>query len=282
MSARQSWRSFALALSRVAWIWAILHAPAVRFVLQKLPGFRTLYRSEFNRLHPFDLSHGTDTSGVVGSNELPASKCTSETTHFYWGSQPSVARSALATLPSCETFTFIDLGCGKGRPLLVASEFPFRDIIGVELSPTLVEIARANSAIIEKRYPGRTHIHVEVGDAGAYRLPPGNIVIFLYNPFGEGIMLKLVAALEAALANERRSIFVIYQNPVFGACFDTSASLKRYFAANVRYAREERGFGPDITDAVVVWQSGNLPPYNLSANARIMVARPGHRAELAV
>src|SRR5690242_5062036 len=37
-------------------------------------------------------------------------------------------------------FTFIDLGSGKGRTLLMASDYPFRAIIGVELLPALHQI----------------------------------------------------------------------------------------------------------------------------------------------
>ena len=240
-----------------------------------------MYRIESNRVHPFDLAYGTDTSGFVSSKELPQSEHSSDVTHFYWGAQPSVVRAALATLPSLETFTFIDLGCGKGRPLFVATEFPFRAIIGVELSPTLAEIARLNADIVGKMHPGRTRARIETGDAGNYHFPPGNIVLFLYNPFGEGIMSRVVAGVEAAIAAERRSIYIVYQNPVFGTHFDASPDLKRYYAANILYIYEERGFGPDITDAVVIWQGGSLTQPRLGANARIVVSRPGHRAEVA-
>jgi len=36
-----------------------------------------------------------------------------------------------------EDFTFIDFGSAKGRALLLASEFPFKKIIGVDFSPKL-------------------------------------------------------------------------------------------------------------------------------------------------
>src|SRR5580700_6255635 len=41
-------------------------------------------------------------------------------------------------------FTFIDLGSGKGRTLLMASDYPFHRIVGVELLPSLHEIAQEN------------------------------------------------------------------------------------------------------------------------------------------
>ena len=43
-----------------------------------------------------------------------------------------------------EQLVFVDLGSGKGRTLLLASEYPFRRIVGVELSPKLHRIAKTN------------------------------------------------------------------------------------------------------------------------------------------
>jgi predicted RNA methylase len=43
-----------------------------------------------------------------------------------------------------EDFAFIDLGSGKGRTLLLAAEYPFERVIGVEYCPQLNEVARSN------------------------------------------------------------------------------------------------------------------------------------------
>ncbi len=163
---------------------------------------------------------------------------------------------------------------------MVAAEFPFRDIIGVELSPPLTEIARKNVALVEKQHPGRTRIRIEISDAGAYCLPPGNVVLFLYNPFGEEIIRKVVTGIETAQDAESRTIYVVYYNPVFGACFDASPALKRYYAASIPYAREERGYGPDTADPVVIWQGGGLARPFSGADAPIVITNPGVRAEL--
>ncbi len=231
----------------------------VRRALRKLPGANALYGGGWDRLHPFDRAHGTNTSGIVSANELQAAGDHEALAHVtvYGGSQPSVLRQALSRIPRPETSIFIDLGCGKGRPLLVASEFPFRGIVGVELSADLARSAEANAAIIAARFPGRTPIRVEVGDATAYALPAGNIVLFLYHPFGAELVIKVVKAVEAALVAERRTIYVVYYNPVHGACFDDSQLLSRRFARMLPYAREERGYGPDLSDAVVIWQGGD-------------------------
>lgn len=261
----------------------VLYDHRVRHALKNLPGANAVYGGGWDRVHPFDRSHGTDTSGTLSAGELRATVDHQALAHVtvYGGSQPSVLRQALSLVPQPDTCTFVDLGCGKGRPLLVASEFPFRDIVGVELSPSLARAARANAAIVAARYPQRTPVRVELGDATSYPLPTGNIVLFLYHPFGHEQVSKVVRAVEQALADDRsRAIHVIYYNPVHGDCFDDAPSLSRRFARMLPYAREERGFGPDLCDAVVVWQGGGQVAASAGARARIIVTNPGSRAEL--
>ncbi|HWN95838.1 MAG TPA: class I SAM-dependent methyltransferase, partial [Methylomirabilota bacterium] len=170
---------------------------------------------------------------------------------------------------------------GKGRPMLVASEFPFRDIVGVELSPALAEVARRNAAAIATRFSSRTPIRVECGDATAYPMPAGDVVLFIYNSFDTELMLKVVKNVEAALAADpQRSIFVVFCNPVSGACFDASPMLTRRFAQTIRYAQEERDYAEDMEDAIIIWQGGNAPPPTSRADAKIVIVKERWRAEL--
>jgi len=199
---KETLRAIIKTMDRFPFFWVILHSRPVRYVLLRRLNLVGLYRIGLNRPHPFDRVNGTDTGGVATSGGTKVD-------HPYWGAPPSVVRAALSKLPSLETFTFIDLGCGKGRPLFVATEFPFRRILGVDLSPSLVKIAQINAAIMERRYPAWTRVEAVAEDATTFRLPPGDIVLFLYNPFGEEIMVKVVAQVEAALAAESRTIFVV-------------------------------------------------------------------------
>lgn len=251
---------------------AIIQRRSVRRLLTKIPGLGFLYPSGWDLIHPFDRFHGTDTSGVVSEKDLPTHEIARNYAVGYAGSQPSVLRSALAELPRLDDYTFVDLGCGKGRPLLVASEFPFRDIIGVELSSPLVQVTQRNATIIANRFPARTPVRVAVGDASNYPLPPGNLVIFLYNPFHAELIANVVVGVEAALATESRSIYVIYYNPIASHCFDRSPQLHRHFAKMLPYADEELGYGPDRDDPIVIWHGGIASrPTDPSATAKIFV-----------
>jgi SAM-dependent methyltransferase len=108
---------------------------------------------------------------------------------------------------------FVDLGSGKGRAVFLAAQYPFRRVIGVELSPELHAVAEQNL----RRYDGKlggTRIELVNGDALAYELPPDVSVVFLFNPFGGELFSGVVANLLRSLDEHPRRLRVIYVNPV--------------------------------------------------------------------
>jgi len=176
--------------------------------------------------------------------------------HGYSGSQPGVMRKVFAMLPGAAQYSFLDLGCGKGRPLLVATEFPFKEIVGIELSLALAQIARNNAEIMSNHYSGRRRVRIEVGDATKSPIPSGDVVLFMANPFDEAMIRKMAVRVEAALALEERRIFVVYLNPTFGGCFDAVPSLRRRFTGQIPCAREELGYSTIGDELATVWQGG--------------------------
>lgn len=267
------------ALGRVPLLPDLFRQPAVRRLLGWIPGADSLYGSGWDRVHPYDRLNGTQTSGYVPASELPEGEPRAHAV-CYAGSQPSILRTALGTLPELGSCTFVDLGCGKGRALLVASEFPFRDIVGVELSPALVVTARRNADRIARRHPHRAAIRVSTGDATTWPLPAGDLVLFLYHPFDAEGVCRVAEAVRTALAQARRRLYVIYYNPVAGHCFDAVPSLRRRYARMLPYARDERGFGPDLTDTLVIWENGAARETLGPENCRIVTDRRGERASL--
>ena len=67
--------------------------------------------------------------------------------------------ASLAPIAPIDAYTFVDLGAGMGRAMLLAADYPFRAVVGVELHPTLARIARANLAIW--RAAKRTRVPME-------------------------------------------------------------------------------------------------------------------------
>lgn len=274
-------RHYIKAFGNAPFVYPVINVPCIKGVLSALPVSRALYGSKWDRKHPFDRAFGTDTSGFLFGDDILTGHPAEEHGSPYAGVQPSVLRNVLQTLPSLRQCTFIDLGCGKGRPMLIASEFPFRDIIGVELSPPLVEAARKNAMTMARSYPDRTLIRVEMGDATAYPLPAGDVVLFIYNSFDRELMLRVVQNVEAALSRDPlREVYVVYCNPASGDCFDASPLLVRRLARTVPYASEELDFAEDAEDAVIVWQGGSAPPPTSRADAKIVIVKDRWRAEL--
>ncbi len=180
-----------------------------------------------------------------------------------------------------DSFSFVDLGCGKAWPLRVASEFPFRDIVGVELSNALAEVARGNARLFKQRFPDRTVIRIEEADATTFRMPPGNYLVYLYSPFDMEIVQQIVRHIEASLAEQPRIVYVVYYNPAAAKAFDDSASLSRRSVRLYPYATEEVGYGPDSDDLVAIWQSAMAPPTTERTDAMI-VRTSATRARLRV
>ena len=157
--------------------------------------------------HPFDKEHGTDTGGKISSGEMTAVSLSALHASGYAGIPPSTLRPALAALPfKSEEFTFIDIGCGKGRALLIASEFPFRHVIGVELAIDMAQVARANVAL---KPAWKERISVANEDALTFELPNGPVVFFLYNPFTTMLLRRFLARIHRQLCCSPRPAFVI-------------------------------------------------------------------------
>jgi SAM-dependent methyltransferase len=109
---------------------------------------------------------------------------------------------------------FLDLGSGKGRMLLLAARYPFRRIIGVELSESLTAIARRNLARSRLR-PRCRDIELVTGDALDFAIPDDITVVYLFNPFRDAIFDGVVRRLEESVDRRPRSVRVIYRNPIY-------------------------------------------------------------------
>ena len=229
--------------------------------------------------HPIDQQYGIDTSGGMGFEQLGAGTSSDVFNTAYFGSQPSIIRQAIRMLPDQHGLTFMDIGCGKGRALAVASEFPFRRIIGVELASSLAKVARANAELVGRRFPDRTTIDVVEGDALTTAIPEGPLVIYMYHPFFRKLMKKLVRKVENWLAGSKSKVYVIYYNPMFPDLYDKSKRFRRVYAGMMDIDAGDRGTGPTYAaDAVVIWQSVGEPmlePHPQAAAARVEMVVPG-------
>jgi hypothetical protein len=107
------------------------------------------------------------------------------------------------------------MGSGKGRALLVASEFPFAKIVGVEISRELSGIAGQNVARYRSVSQRCTTFSLHCADATNYTFESEPLVLFLSNPFGRESVRRVLANLEASLVASPREAYLIYINPWF-------------------------------------------------------------------
>jgi SAM-dependent methyltransferase len=150
--------------------------------------------------------------------------------------RPSAARRVLRSLPIRDhsDYTFVDLGSGKGRMLLIASEFQFRRVVGVEMREDLH--AQALENVQRFRHPNtrRSEIECALVDATRYDFPAGNLVVYLFNPFGAQVVENVFRRLDATFEQQPRDIFIVYVYPESGFLLDTLRHFQNY-AETARY-----------------------------------------------
>ena len=191
-----------------------------RWLLWKVytTAFRTrwLYRGK-----RFDASMGTDTSawklGLRRNQQAIRQRISSpsrdDITGFF-AIEPVLTKKVLSALPiNYSSFTFVDIGSGTGRGVLIASLFPFRRIIGVELSSELNQKAEENLSRCVKSKQKCRDVTVLLADARDYEFPQDPLVIFLFNPFGERIMSRVVANLTRSFREHLREVLIVYWRP---------------------------------------------------------------------
>jgi Histone methylation protein DOT1 len=135
-------------------------------------------------------------------------------------------------------FTFIDMGSGKGRALLLASDYPFRRIVGVEILPELHAIAEDNFRRYKSDKQKCFRLESWCGDARAFEFPSEPTLLYLFNPFFEPVLRDVLAKLEKSLQDHPRKFVVLYANPisehiVSGAAFLTKVAGTHQYSVYV-------------------------------------------------
>jgi hypothetical protein len=156
--------------------------------------------------------------------------------HFhspYQPTEPALFREMLASLiqasPKIDLleFTFIDIGSGKGRALLLAADYPFRRILGIELLPPLHRVALGNIKKYKSDLQKCFAIDCLLGDACEFAFSPEPTVLYLFNPLPESGLVKMVSNLEHSLQEHPRPLFVLYHNPLLEHALTQSGAIKK-------------------------------------------------------
>jgi predicted RNA methylase len=170
----------------------------------------------------FDRDHGVSTrltSGSVLPLEHGIGDAKSvENGHGYEPTDAQVMRHILRFIESSYdvgALSFVDLGSGRGRTLLMASELPFREVIGVELDPMHCDAARENVACYRPRPPRRVRSNVRVccEDVTHFDYPDSDLLVYMFNPFRGSVFGEVLDNLAKFQRERGRRVTVVLSNP---------------------------------------------------------------------
>lgn len=195
--------------------------------------------------HPFDAANGVRTSGLIAGRHLKTGHRHDRHATAYYGVAPSVFHRLIQrwrrTGPAAPIgdFTFIDIGAGMGRAVLLAAEMPFRQVTGIELHPTLAGIARRN--LQHWRALGRVQspTRIRCCDAIEMPLPKTPTLAFLFNPFGAAVMRRLLRRIAKEFANRPGQLDLLYVNNEQEGELESVRGFQRLFLGQIARSRAD-------------------------------------------
>jgi len=195
--------------------------------------------------HPFDERYGVETSGLIPGEELRSGHRHDAFNTAYYAMAPSrfqrVMESWLADEDhsAIEDYSFVDLGCGKGRAVLLASEFRFREVVGVELHASLAKIAEANVAAWKAAGRAVCPVSIVCQDATEFVFPTGHCLLYLFHPFRSPVLERLIERIEADFASRPGMLDLIYFNPEGGELLEAHGGFERLWTGTVAMSEED-------------------------------------------
>jgi SAM-dependent methyltransferase len=209
---------------------------------------RTKHKPATPAVHPFDQLHGTDTSGLIPGSVIVqgTSARVSELTAYY-GVAPSILHGVLdiwlqrtttqpgEAPPNIERTIFLDIGAGKGRAMLLASQFPFLRVEGVELNPDLARIASANISLWnnDAQANALSPLTLHHADATTHPLPLEPTLAFLFHPFELPILRRFLRHIESSQAAHPHPFDLVYVNAEHDSYLDHHPAFRRLWTGLV-------------------------------------------------
>jgi SAM-dependent methyltransferase len=191
----------------------------------------------------FDREHGVDTSGTIRLAGLDIAGGNFAHGVYYKASEPeefrAVMRRLAMGLDGLSGYHFIDMGSGKGLVLLLAAEYGFRRVTGVEFARELHETAVKN---IAKKGLAESVESVH-GDAAAYAIPEGPLVLYFYEPFAYPVIEQVFANLEASFKGMPRRMVVLYHNAPASSVLSREGELRRELIQSRAWLEERPEWG---------------------------------------
>lgn len=161
----------------------------------------------------FDLTHGTDTMSWVSLKDLKINSDNKSRGVNYQPSRIVPLKMLLKKLNIHQGNTLVDIGCGKGRVLLIGADLGFKECRGIEFAEHLCEIAKKNIKCFSKNNNAKIKI-INI-DAVKYIFKKDESVFFMFHPFDSKVMDIIMNNINKSIKEYNRDIYIIYSNPVY-------------------------------------------------------------------
>jgi SAM-dependent methyltransferase len=197
----------------------------------------------FLHAHLFDLRYRTDTHRWLPKDSFEERPRNFEHSVLYMCSWTGEVRRAFRRTRELlgegfRSYAFADIGCGKGKVVLVWRQECARaglsqPLWGIDYYGRFIEIARANC----RRMFGDDGQFL-CGDATSMELPGLGqpLIAYMYNPFDEQVLRQVVSRLS------RSPSLIIYNNPVHA---------RTILEFGYRAVDERRGFHPNAQTTIL-------------------------------
>jgi SAM-dependent methyltransferase len=159
----------------------------------------------------FDKKYSTDTTMRIDNKDLGISDPeTRKLATIYRTTPERFIRYLISQLSiDYREYDFVDIGCGKGRVLLIASNYPFRSISGVEVSPVIYVVAKKNLQIYKCVEQKCFTIQIHNQDAREFEPSIANTVFYFYEPFNAIVLAAVLTKISSKLRGQGKSIYIV-------------------------------------------------------------------------
>ena len=175
-----------------------------------------------------DKYYGIDTELII---ELPSLGLDSKIGNRQESTPTRHLKKILSFLPINSEDIFIDIGSGLGRVMIAAGCFPFKKIIGVDVSEKLNKICEINIQKMKHRLKCRKFENI-TSNASDYRIPDEATFIYFFNPFGMEVMKDVFHSISKSVSVNPRKVIIICYNPKYDRELEQSFPIIKIMEMN--------------------------------------------------
>jgi SAM-dependent methyltransferase len=162
----------------------------------------------------FDEENGVQTSGRIWLSDLVIDEADTSQSMAYEPAPTTIIADVCRKLqPDYGDFTFIDLGSGKGRVVLLASHLEFKKVIGVEFSEELHREAVHNLTCYPKHKRRSLSVELVCEDVRTFEFPEDKLIVFIFDAFKADLLRHIIERLRTSYIALPRKMYIVYLNP---------------------------------------------------------------------